>query len=211
MPTVSSRSIAVGLVCASLLISVVSGCTTASTPPPSATAEPTPNIVATVEAAVAAALAKERAKATPTPSDSETVNFISGRVASAIVGVNMAMPEGAMDLMSRANSTQPMAKRYRAKYYYDLATLGRQDYMLGHYLRYMAPLLKSFSDGHEFLLEDRYLTEFAHYMALGKLPPAMPNIDDRNWERLCPPGATNWLPYDTWPYSAGGAAMFGDQ
>ncbi|MGE5617631.1 MAG: hypothetical protein ACM3US_00035 [Sphingomonadaceae bacterium] len=155
------------------------------------------------------------------PSVEEKAAAIKAHLLEKITAVNAEVPP---ERWRHINGTHTTYEQYRAEYLYRLAYAAKDDAVLGHYLRYMAPALRYFFISEDTLLGERFVDYFAQQMAATGVPPVVPNFTDEDFKRLAPsamtfedfksllpwPGTMFYPKVSNWPYSAGGAAVFGE-
>ncbi len=143
-----------------------------------------------------------------TPATEEKAAAIKANLVEKITAFNSEMPA---EVFSRINGTGPVNVQYQAEYLYGLAGTAKDDILLAHYLRYMAPVLRYFFISSDTLVDDRYLNPFAQEMGRSGVPPVVPPIPDADFNRLGPRSVlAGGLKLDNWPYSAGAASAFGE-
>ena len=159
--------------------SLVSTVTTAvpapSATPTGATAQPTsgPDIAATVQAAVATAVAEVGPRPASTPTAQGSVAEIKAHLKSTITEFGNSWGGD----MPRIIANGPFAgygsgSRYAVQQYLKaLIQLARRDDTLAMYLLYVAPALDVSPNVHKALLEDRFIDAFATKVADTGTPP----------------------------------------
>lgn|GEM_PF-4276559 len=110
--------------------------------------------------------------------------------------------------------SNPYGRAITMMYFEAIAPLARDKPLVGHYLRYMAPVLRDTEDIAGTLLQDRYLDHFASALATTGLPPAFPTFTDseiveknrQDW--MFRGAAQNPAP---WPYGWAARVLLGEQ
>jgi hypothetical protein len=135
------------------------------------TAAPTPDIAATVQAAVATAVAEERARVTPTPAVDGRAEVIKQRLRQSILTYDTEVWSGKAAVENLVAIGNPSSRFLVRKYLEGLVQRARDDDTLAEYLLYMAPALDISGQVQLTLLDSKFLDRFSRSMAESGLPP----------------------------------------